>query len=116
MRDPRDEIVMVDGKPMRRGDTPAFKRIWEEEVTGGTIERPDGTIVRGGEVVKPDPEDSHGMVVYECSGDAPPGAIDGSLELLSEDDRADTERMLAKRRAEGRPIKRQRIGGRPPKR
>lgn len=52
MRDPRDEIVMVDGKPMRRGDTPGFKRVWEEEVTGGCLEKPDGTIIRGGKVVK----------------------------------------------------------------
>lgn len=55
MRDPRDDIVMVDGKPMRRGDTPAYKRIWEEEVIGSETEGPDGTISRNGKVVKAGP-------------------------------------------------------------
>lgn len=55
VRDRRDDIVMVDGKPMRRGDTPAYKRIWEEEITGCTLEGPDGTVIRGGKVVRAGP-------------------------------------------------------------
>lgn len=50
MSDPRDEIVTVDGVEMRRGDTPAYRRIWEEHVTGGRLEFPDGTVVRAGKV------------------------------------------------------------------
>ncbi len=53
--DPRDEIVEVDGRKMRRGDTPGFKRVWEEEVVGGGLEFPDGTIVQGSRVVNAGP-------------------------------------------------------------
>lgn len=53
-RDPRDEIVIVDGQPMRRGDTPGWKRIWEDEV-GGAVEKADGTIIRDGKVVHAGP-------------------------------------------------------------
>lgn len=52
MTDPRDEIVEVDGKKMRRGDTPGFQRVWEEENTGGGRSvYPDGTVTVGGKVV-----------------------------------------------------------------
>lgn len=53
--DPRDEIITVDGKPMRRGDSPGFRRVWEEEVLGSEIEKADGTIIRGGKVVHAGP-------------------------------------------------------------
>ncbi|MBI5111860.1 MAG: hypothetical protein HZA68_07795 [Rhodovulum sp.] len=55
MGDPRDEIVEVDGVKMRRGDTPAFRRIWEDEITGSVGVGPDGTVIRDGKVVKAGP-------------------------------------------------------------
>lgn len=59
------------------------------------------------------------VVVYECSTGLPEGltwddVIDGSIELLSEEDRADTERMLADLKARGEPIVRWKLGGEPP--
>ncbi|MFD2183592.1 hypothetical protein [Rhodoplanes azumiensis] len=56
------------------------------------------------------------VIVYEFSGEPPEGAIDGSIELLGDEDRADFERLRAEQAARGERPRRWRLGGAPPPR